>query len=53
MSDWPFFDYHFYNAFCEGSNSVRLSDLVMISEEHWENYKMLFLKGFGQSEFVS
>ena len=35
-----------YNVFGEGSNSVivsgRLANLIMISEEHWKNYEILF-----------
>ena len=40
MPDWPFFGCILYNVFGEGSNSVivseRLTNLIMISEEHWK-----------------
>ena len=46
MLDWPFFCCILYNVFGGGSNSVnvsgRLANLIMISEEHCKNDKILF-----------
>ena len=57
MPDWPFFGCILYNVFGEGSNSDivsgRLANLIMISEEHWKNYEILFKKNvYGHRESV-
>ena len=45
-----------YNVFGEGSNSSivsrRLANLIMISEEHWENDEILFQNVYGHRESV-
>ena len=45
-----------YNVFGEGSNSVivsvRLANLIMISEEHWKNDEILFQNVYGHKESV-
>ena len=46
----------FCSVFGEGSNSVivsgRLANLIMISEEHWENGEILFQNVYGHRESV-
>ena len=45
-----------YNVFGEGSNSAivsgRLANLIMISEEHWQNNEILFQNVCGHRESV-
>ena len=45
-----------YNVFGEGSNSVivsgRLANLIMISEEHWKKYEILFQNVYEHRESV-
>ena len=45
-----------YNVFGEGSNSAivsgRLANLIMISEEHWKNDKILYQNVYGHRESV-
>ena len=56
MPDWQFFGCILYNVFGEGSNSaivsVRLANLIMISEEHWKNDEILFQNVYGHRESV-
>ena len=56
MPDWPFFGCILYNVFGESSNSAivsgRLANLIMISEEHWENDEILFQNVYGHRESV-
>ena len=56
MLDWPFFGCILYNVFAEGSNSVivsgQLANLIMISEKHWKNDKILFQNVYGHREYV-
>ena len=56
MPDWPFFICILYIVFGEGSNSVivywRLTNLIMISEEHWKNDEILFQNVYGHRESV-
>ena len=56
MPDWPFFGCILYNVFGEGSNIVivsgRLVNLIMISEEHWNNDEILFQNVYGHRESV-
>ena len=48
------FGCNLYNVSGEGSNSVilsgRLANLIMISEEHWENDEILFQNVYGHRE---
>ena len=50
---WPIL----YNVFSEGSNSahlsVRIANLIMISEEHWKNDETLFQSVYGNRESVN
>ena len=56
MPDWPFFCCILLNVFGEGSNSVivseRLTNLIMISEEHWKNDEILFQNVYGHRKSV-
>ena len=56
MPDWPFFGCILYNVFGEGLNSAivsgRLANLIMVSEEHWKNDKILFQNVYGHRESV-
>ena len=54
MPNWPFFGCILNNVFGEGSNIVsgRLATLIMISEEHWKNDKILFQNVYGHRESV-
>ena len=57
MPDWPVFGYILYNVLGEGSNSEflsgRLATLIMISEEHSENFEILFENVYGHWEPVN
>ena len=56
MPDWSFFGCNLYNVFGEGSNSAivsgRLTNLIMISEEHWKNEVILFQNVYRHRESV-
>ena len=56
MPDWPFFYCILYNVFGEGSNSVivskRLTNLILISEEHWKTDELLFQNDYRHRETV-
>ena len=56
MADWPFFGYLVYTVFGEGLNSVCLSEqlanIIMISEEIWENYEISLKNVYGHREYV-
>ena len=56
MPDWPFFGSILYIVFGEGANSAivsgRLANLIMISEEHWKKYEILFQNVYGHRESV-
>ena len=57
MQDIPFFGYLLYDVFDEGSNSVHLSEqhsnVIKISEEHWETTKQAFQNEKGHMESVN
>ena len=53
MPDWPY-GYILCNVFSEGAESVHLSErpaiLIMISEDHWENYEISLQNVYGHME---
>ena len=56
IPDWPFLAVFCTLHFGEGSNSAivswRLTNLIMISEEHWKNDEILFQNVYGHRESV-
>ena len=56
MPDWSFFGCNLYNVFGEGSNSAivagRLANLIMISEEHLKNDRILSQNVYRHRESV-